>query len=137
GEAAAKRLVSLGWVAVLALLMHGGFSSAAQGPALEQASAAPTASNVAFYYQGNLPVDELQAFDAVVIDPARAQPPQAELAPHTSWLARLHFSGKNSFANANDSLIAARIDGLWEQGFRGFLLDDGATASSVGTEQEN
>src|SRR5690606_28824212 len=46
-------------------------------------------SDIAFYYQSDLPVDELRMFDAVVIDPTRASLPDAPLTPYTAWFARL------------------------------------------------
>ncbi|KAA0911090.1 sugar ABC transporter [Pusillimonas sp. ANT_WB101] len=83
--------------------------------------------NIAFYYQSDLPVDELQMFDAVVIDPARATLPPIQSAPHTVWLARLDLKsfvrGSSSDANAFVQHVVAP---LWAKGYRGFLLDDSA-----------
>lgn len=83
--------------------------------------------NIAFYYQSDLPVDELQMFDAVVIDPARSRLPSAQSAPHTAWLARLNLE---SFVREASPDTHAFIEGvvapLWAAGYRGFLLDDSA-----------
>ncbi|UHL63654.1 sugar ABC transporter [Paralcaligenes sp. KSB-10] len=84
------------------------------------------APNIAFYYQSDLPVDELQAFDTVVIDPARAVLPQANLAPHTAWFARLDLSGLAGKSHDVNAFVSQTVGPLWEKGYRGFLLDDGA-----------
>lgn len=93
------------------------------------------APNVAFYYQDALPVDELQAFDAVVIDPARARLPDAGAAPHTFWFARLDLaSWKRSASDAAGQAIMSGIQVLWDEGYRGFLLDDGVQADAGGSD---
>lgn len=103
---------------------------------LDNAVSAQAAPNTAFYYHGSLPVDELQAFDLVVVDPARAAPPDADATPHTSWLARLDLSGRDSAA-ALQTMLDVEIPRLWEQGFRGFLLDDGARADASGVQHKS
>ena len=90
---------------------------------------------MAFYYQRDLPVDELQAFDAVVVDPARAQRPAAGLAPHTAWFARLDLSGRHFPHAVDDAFLNERVQPLWAQGYTGFLLDDGAPASATDTAE--
>jgi hypothetical protein len=50
----------------------------------------PAQPNLAFFYGANPPVDLLQAFDAVVVDPARGFDPAAHPLPHTVWIARTH-----------------------------------------------
>src|SRR5690606_11338313 len=49
------------------------------------ASSSATRSNIALYYQSDVPVDELRAFDLVVIDPGRANPPPSVDTPLTTW----------------------------------------------------
>jgi hypothetical protein len=83
--------------------------------------------NVAFYYQKDLPVDELQAFDVVVIDPTQASIPSADLAPHTSWFARLDVRGLDMGGSRTPkAYVEQTVGALWGKGYRGFLLDDGA-----------
>lgn len=83
--------------------------------------------DIAFYYQSDLPVDELQMFDVVVIDPARSALPAAQLAPHTAWFARLNL---DSFVRQPSpdaqAFVKDVVAPLWGKGYRGFLLDDGA-----------
>ncbi len=80
--------------------------------------------NIAFYYLGDLPIDELQAFDAVVIDPSTAALPQAGLTPHTKWFARVKLNGLDSKSEDINTLISQKISPLWDKGYQGFLLDD-------------
>ncbi|MBP6018120.1 MAG: sugar ABC transporter [Burkholderiaceae bacterium] len=113
-------------VAMLALISWQGNGQARAA----MTSASPTASpNVAFYYRGDLPVDELQAFDAVVIDPAVAALPQTDLAPHTAWFARVDLQGLTSKSEDINTFISQKISPLWEKGYQGFLLDDGTAVS--------
>lgn len=89
-----------------------------------QAQIAPssaTRSNIALYYQSDVPVDELRAFDLVVIDPGRANPPSQADAPLTTWLARLRVDT----SAISPDYIQRVVSPLWKQGYRGFLVDDG------------
>lgn len=97
------------------------------GSGLANAAIPAQSPNIAFYYQKDLPVDELQAFDAVVIDPNQASAPSADLAPHTSWFARLDVHGFDlNHSQAPDTYVKQTVGALWGKGYRGFLLDDGA-----------
>lgn len=87
-------------------------------PALSQSSAIVT-PNIAFYDGENVPVDELQAFDAVVVDPSHGFDPAAHPLKHTAWLARTSAAS----AETPDAFIARQIEPLWIKGYRGFLLD--------------
>ncbi len=84
--------------------------------------AQPAKANVAFYYQADLPVDMLQAFDQVVIDPAVAKLPPAAKTLHTEWVARV--SMDRTDAEAAAQWLQHRIEPLWSQGYRAFYLDD-------------
>lgn len=88
-----------------------------------------TSPNIAFYYRSDIPVDELQAFDAVVIDPAVAVLPQAHLTPHTAWFARVDLQGLAKKSDDVDAFLGQKISPLWAKGYRGFLLDDGTALS--------
>ncbi|WP_118179904.1 sugar ABC transporter [Paraburkholderia phosphatilytica] len=83
--------------------------------------AAPTAKadvhpNVAFYDGAHPPLGELQAFDAVVTDPASGFDPVSHPLAHTVWIARLP-------KDVSSDLVAQQIEPLWRRGYRGFLLD--------------
>jgi polysaccharide biosynthesis protein PelA len=82
-----------------------------------QARAAASSPNLAFFYAANPPVDLLQAFDAVVVDPATGFDPTAHPLAHTTWIAR------TAPADSADAFIASQIEPLWKRGYRGFLLD--------------
>ena len=92
-------------------------------PSIQAQVAAPDVnrSNIALYYQSDVPVDELQAFDIVVIDPGRANPPSTVNAPLTTWMARLRI---DPLAITSD-YIERVVSPLWAKGYRGFLVDDG------------
>lgn len=82
-------------------------------------------ANVAFYYRDDLPVDLLQAYDQVVIDPARAKKPSAKYSIHTEWVARVSTSERDNQPAVD--WLKSRIEPLWSQGYRAFYLDDGVT----------
>jgi hypothetical protein len=86
--------------------------------------------NVALYYQSDVPVDELRAFDVVVIDPSRAGPPSLADASQTTWLARLRVVPSAITSDYMERVVAP----LWTQGYRGFLVDDG---QPLGAAEEN
>lgn len=113
-------------------------------------SAMPNVSQaqVAFYYQADVPVTELQAFDMVVLDPRRiAAPPQPERTPRTLWLARLDLGQglarmqpdrpAAGDASSFESFVHEVVRPLWEQGYRGFLLDDHVPAGAVTTGRDD
>ena len=118
----------LGWVMVM-----GGLAGATAQAA--QPQVAVNVPNVAFYYQAPLPLDELQAFDVVVVDPKRVELPDSTLAPRTAIFARLALAGWQRSApdaDAYRNAVLSSVTVLWKQGYRGFLLDDG-----VGLDQSD
>ncbi|WP_277188737.1 sugar ABC transporter [Caballeronia sp. BR00000012568055] len=86
-------------------------------PAALSARAAANLPNIAFFDRANVPVDQLQAFDAVVIDPSTGFDPSAHPLAHTTWIART--TGIES------------IESLWMRGYRGFLLDTADTIAAA------
>ncbi|CAE6818586.1 hypothetical protein R75483_06131 [Paraburkholderia domus] len=101
--------------------------------AIVATSIAPALPNLAFFYAANPPVGELQAFDAVVIDPATGFDPLAHPLRHTAWIART--TGAES-AQSADAFVANQIEPLWRRGYRGFLLDTPAAIAAAGRIQE-
>lgn len=97
------------------------------------ASAAAAQPNLAFFYAAQPPVGELQAFDAVVIDPATGFDPLAHPLRHTTWIART--AGAES-AQSADAFLATQIEPLWQRGYRGFLLDTPAAIATAGRIHE-
>ena len=84
--------------------------------------------NLAFYDAANVPVDELQAFDAVVLDPTKAFDPAAHALRHTVWIARVNASATSG---APADFVAQEIEPLWQRGYRGFLLDTPAAIAAI------
>ncbi|MFC0399066.1 polysaccharide deacetylase family protein [Paraburkholderia rhizosphaerae] len=80
-------------------------------------------ANIAFFDGARPPVNLLQAFDAVVIDPASAFEPGAHPLAHTVWIARTH--------PASGDHVAQQIEPLWQRGYRGFLLDTPAAIAAI------
>lgn len=91
-----------------------------------------TARNVAFYYRDDLPVDLLQAFDQVIIDPTHVKLPSVRQAPHTTWVALVNMPEKDG-QSATDWL-SHHIEPLWAQGYRAFYLDDGLSPEKASSE---
>ncbi|VVE34197.1 sugar ABC transporter [Pandoraea cepalis] len=90
------------------------------------AAMAPLSSavpDIALYYGRDLPVDALQSFDWVVIDPTQTSAPDASLTPHTTWFARLD---ARDTVQTPEAFVDARVAPLWAKGYRNFLIDDGA-----------
>lgn len=88
-------------------------------------TAADTTPNIAFFDGATPPIAELQAFDAVVLDPAQGFDPAAHPLAHTAWIARTA-SDSDSASGASYSpnvFVNDRIVPLWQRGYRGFLLD--------------
>jgi polysaccharide biosynthesis protein PelA len=100
-------------LATLALVIFSALTSRAD------AQTAATLPNVAFFYGEDLPVGEFQAFDAVVVDPARHFDPSAHPLAHTTWIARTEAQPDETAG----AFIARVIEPLWRDGYRGFLLD--------------
>lgn len=128
GETGAVLMTSIRHRCVLfvaALLISAGLAP------LAHAQSTPTPVNVAVFYGGNPPAGELQAFDAVIVDPARhfdpAFDPAAHLLRHTTWLARTRANPDE----APDAFIAREIEPLWQHGYRGFLLDTPAALNAA------
>ncbi|SDH15249.1 hypothetical protein SAMN05216466_107285 [Paraburkholderia phenazinium] len=93
---------------------------AADAPSSVAAGAAHAPQpNLAFFYAANPPVDLLQAFDAVVLDPARGFDPAAHPLAHTVWLARM----RPADPAATPEQVVQSVEPLWARGYRGFLLD--------------
>ncbi|HXD50415.1 MAG TPA: sugar ABC transporter, partial [Burkholderiales bacterium] len=131
------RMVALTATAALALhgvAAHAQTQAQAQAPASTQLHAQASSGvqaphvNLAFFYGSRVPVGELQAFDAVVIDPASGFDPAAHPLRHTVWLARTHADGAQG---TPDVFVAAQIEPLWARGYRGFLLDTPAAIAAV------
>nr|MBF0683687.1 hypothetical protein [Pseudomonas sp.] len=102
-------------------------SVCSQGIAADTVPRQRDVPNFAFYYQDGLPTDELQAFDVVVVDAARTELLDAQRTPHTAWFARIDvrkLPGSSS-ATSQDAVVKA-VQSLWDKGYRGFLLQDGA-----------
>ncbi len=97
--------------------------TAASAPVPALAPSSATVPDIALYYGSDLPVDALQAFDWVVIDPTQTSLPEASLTPHTTWFARLD---ARDTAQTPEAFVDARVAPLWAQGYRNFLIDDGA-----------
>lgn len=102
------------------------------------ADVAANSPTIAFYYQSDLPVDELQMFDAVVIDPVRVTLPSIESTPHTVWFARLDLQSfvRGSSPDAN-AFVAHVVSPLWAIGYRGFFLDDSAAFDVRVSDSDN
>ncbi|MFM0529649.1 sugar ABC transporter [Paraburkholderia strydomiana] len=93
------------------------------------AQAGPFASvNLAFFDGTNVPVDLLQAFDAVVVDPSHGFDPSANPLRHTVWLARIV---ADAAASTPSAFVASVIEPLWQRGYRGFLLDTPQALASI------
>jgi polysaccharide biosynthesis protein PelA len=108
GDPFVMRILMLALIGAVCLMP---FATHAQS---QQSKAAP---NLAFFYAANPPADQLQAFDAVVVEPASGFDPATHPLAHTAWLAR------TSDANQTDA--------LWQRGYRGFLLDTPAAIADA------
>lgn len=128
-----SRLLIMGVLGLLVSYLSDTLANAATPTSASEVTASTT-FNIAFYYQNNLPVDELQAFDIVVIDPARANLPKESVTPHTKWYARVSVQEEASKSTDLNVFISQKISPLWKQGFRGFLLDDGADIGQESTK---
>lgn len=82
--------------------------------------------NVAFFDGAHLPVDALQAFDAVVVDPSSGFSPSAHPLEHTVWVARVAATATGEPAE----FVAREIAPLWARGYRGFLLESEAAIAA-------
>ncbi|KVE10642.1 sugar ABC transporter [Burkholderia vietnamiensis] len=82
-----------------------------------------TRPNIAFFDGAAAPVDLLQAFDAVVLDPERGFDPAAHPLTHTLWLARTD-------TGSAGTPVVSYVESLWQKGYRGFLLDTPAAVDA-------
>jgi len=119
--------VMLGTAGIAPLLAHAEVAPSQSAAAV--AGAASSQPNLAFFYAANPPVGELQAFDAVVVDPATGFDPAAHPLAHTTWIARTH--GAESAGSA-EAFLSSQIEPLWQRGYRGFLLDTPAAVAAAG-----
>ncbi len=86
--------------------------------------------NVAFYRGTDAPLDLLQAFDEVIIDPATSALPSPERYPHTRWAARLEITQKD-YQSTPAAWLEKTLTPLWEKGFHDFYLADKAGLPSM------
>ncbi|WP_179743115.1 polysaccharide deacetylase family protein [Paraburkholderia bryophila] len=110
--------VLLGSSAVAPLGVH--LQAAPLSSASAAAGVATAPPNLAFFYAANPPVGELQAFDAVVVDPATGFEPLAHPLRHTTWIAR---TTAGEPGESSEAFIARQVEPLWRRGYRGFLLE--------------
>lgn len=93
------------------------------------AQAQPVTSSlgdIAFYYGNDLPLDELRAFDTVVIDPERVALPDLSGTPRTRWFARVTVRAAHwrQHKGQVDRYVAEHVQPLVQAGYQGLLLDD-------------
>jgi len=144
---AVGRGLGLGLAAFAALLLPFAGAARAQAPASAIAADAPA---VAFHYGATPPIDELRAFDLVVLEPDHVPAP-ARLPAPTRWLAYVsvgEIDARRAYAKylpqawlrgENAAWNTRRVDHsapgwgaffderviapLWQRGWRGFFLD--------------
>jgi hypothetical protein len=92
-----------------------------------QAQVPARAPNLAFYDANDPPLDELQAFDALVLDPASGFDPSAHPLAHTVYIARASADADTAPAD----FVARQIEPLWRRGYRGFELDGAAGYAAI------
>lgn len=97
-------------------------------PLAAQAEPAPELGNPALFYGTELALDELRAFDTVVLDPQRLSRAQLPTTPHTRWFARLSLRDLGESRMDADRLVDQQLKPLLAQGYQGILLDDQAQA---------
>ncbi len=83
--------------------------------------------NLALYQGDHPPLDLLQAFDALILDPASSFNPAAHALTHTAYIARVSPSSDESVG----AFIAQQIEPLWKRGFRGVMLDTPAGYAAI------
>jgi hypothetical protein len=103
------------------------WQSAHAGDAPASAAGHAAQPNLAFFDGANPPVDLLQAFDAVVVDPAHGFDPATHPLPHTVWIASTRSAGSGETPEA----FAQTLGPLWQRGYRGFLLDTPAAIEAA------
>jgi hypothetical protein len=98
------------------------------GPAVAKSPAATSAHvNLAVYEGDQPPLDLLQAFDALILDPASSFDPAAHPLAHTVYIARVSPSAEQNV----DAFVAQQVEPLWQRGFRGMLLDTPAGYAAI------
>lgn len=111
-----------------AALMSLAFLFGACAPVAAEAADAPARHvNLAIYDGDRPPVDLLQAFDALVVDPASPFDPAAHPLAHTTYIAHVDASP----AESGDAFVAAQVEPLWQRGFRGVLVDTPAGYAAI------
>jgi hypothetical protein len=123
----APRRVALAVMLTVLLASIAPWQAAHADAAPAGAAGRPAQQNLAFFYGANLPVDLLQAFDAVVVDSARGFDPAAHPLPHTVWIARTH----SADSTVTPEAFALSLGPLWQHGYRGFLLDAPAAIAAA------
>jgi hypothetical protein len=123
----APRRVALAVMLTVLLASIAPWQAAHADAAPAGAAGRPAQQNLAFFYGANLPVDLLQAFDAVVVDSARGFDPAAHPLPHTVWIARTH----SADSTVTPEAFALSLGPLWQHGYRGFLLDTPAAIAAA------
>ena len=83
--------------------------------------------NIALYEGENPPIALLQAFDALILDPASSFDPSTHPLAHTAYVAHI---GATSDASV-DAFVAQEFEPLWQRGYRGVLLDTPAGYAAI------
>ncbi|WP_408646957.1 sugar ABC transporter [Trinickia dabaoshanensis] len=106
----------------IGLALGGGRPAAAQTPAK-----AVRHINLALYDGADPPLDLLQAFDALILDPAAAFDPTEHPLAHTVYIARTSATEGESV----EAFVAQQVQPLWQRGYRGVLLDTPAGYEAI------
>lgn len=90
-------------------------------------SAALHRANVALYDGEHPPVALLQAFDALILEPASSFDPAAHPLAHTAYVAHVGISSEESA----ETFLAQEVEPLWQRGYRGVLVDTAAGYAAI------
>lgn len=118
------------WVGVVAWTVATcvGLALTVARPAAAQTPAAPQRHvNIALYDGADPPLDLLQAFDALILDPTQAFDPNSHPLAHTAYIARTSAAAGESVAG----FVARQIEPLWQRGYRGVLLDTPTSYAAI------
>lgn len=123
-RAAVSHLLASALLSICAIV-----SPALAAPLAQDSGRSP---DVALYYQSDVPVDLLKAFNIVVLDPARAASMDLG-ARHgsTQWFARLSLADLDRLASNPQASFSGRIAELQRAGYSGFMLDDGDALGQI------